>query len=80
MKRLLIVLLIFLCLVLSIGYGQTAHVANSFTVTWDPCTQYVEGDPIDPLDLVTYQVYLRERHTGATIVIQEISEIYPGSL
>ncbi len=62
MKTLFIVFLIVLTVGFSIGYAQNVVYTNQITITWNPVA------PIEPTDLITYQVWIDSAATGLQMV------------
>ena len=62
MKKIFIVLLVLLMMCLSVGYAQTIEYTNQVTVAWDVVA------PIEPTDLITYQVWTDSVMAGVVMV------------
>ncbi|MHC4537465.1 MAG: hypothetical protein ACYS6K_26290, partial [Planctomycetota bacterium] len=70
MKKLLIA-----CLILLFAFGAHAlewRSTNQATISWDPVTTLVNGDPIPATDLIRYRIYLKESGTTAELFVDEI--------
>ncbi len=62
MKKIFFGLVIILMLGLSIGYSQSIEYTNQVTVAWD------EVLPIEPTDVISYQIWIDSAMTGIVIV------------